>query len=146
MIRRPPRSTRVSSSAASDVYKRQHTQTHTHTHTHTHTRISFQSFSIVSPFTYRFRAAWVCQPRLFFYVDDGDHLLGGRLTLTGWSSPYVFDDIPWPHQIGSNLLNTILLSVWLWGKKNTTTIQQKTNKQTKTEREREIYSLGASVP
>ena len=31
MIRRPPRSTLRPSSAASDVYKRQHTHTHTHT-------------------------------------------------------------------------------------------------------------------
>ena len=37
MIRRPPRSTLLSSSAASDVYKRQHTHTHSHTHIHTHT-------------------------------------------------------------------------------------------------------------
>ena len=36
MIRRPPRSTLHVSSAASDVYKRQHTHTHTHAHTHTH--------------------------------------------------------------------------------------------------------------
>ena len=35
MIRRPPRSTLLSSSAASDVYKRQHSRTHTHSHTHT---------------------------------------------------------------------------------------------------------------
>ena len=42
MIRRPPRSTPKPSSAASDVYKRQHTHTHTHTrmdtHRHTHRR------------------------------------------------------------------------------------------------------------
>ena len=39
MIRRPPRSTLSSSSAASDVYKRQHTHMHIHIHTHTYTYI-----------------------------------------------------------------------------------------------------------
>ena len=37
MIRRPPRSTLSASSAASDVYKRQHTHTHTHHNTTQHT-------------------------------------------------------------------------------------------------------------
>ena len=45
MIRRPPRSTRKESSAASDVYKRQHPHTHTRTHTWTHTHTHTQEHS-----------------------------------------------------------------------------------------------------
>ena len=75
MIRRPPRSTLHRSSAASDVYKRQHTDKHSHTHTLTHANTHTYTHLLGYSGNVNIRTYCICPQEVFQqgHMETGTH-------------------------------------------------------------------------